>query len=124
MTRATECTETVDSVSVDGYWASGGTVNVLLNAVAASGVHNVLTRTISQSPARALNDGEEGEVTVEMNLTASSLCGLCGGTVRFKINGIQWTVGANDIYQGEYYGGENGLGNMTDAWMTPWFTVN
>jgi hypothetical protein len=49
--NATTATETINSVTIEAYTAAGA-------IVAASGTDRVLTKVLSQSPGRNLNDGE------------------------------------------------------------------
>ena len=112
ITGASAATEGINSVLVDAVWASGTGITP-----SASGAGDVaVNRVVSQSPARNLNDGEQGTVTT--SITISSDSDTSNANVRFWLEGVQWIVGANNIYQGLFYNAENGTSNVTDNWFT------
>jgi len=114
---ATPSTENVNAFFVEAYWSSSTTLAVGASATTDS----VMSRVLSQTPARDLTDGETGTVQVQSTVTSTTTYGA--GTLRFRVEGFQWTVGNNNIYQGEGFIAEERGGNMTDNWFTNWVTV-
>ena len=117
--NATPSSETVNAFFVEAWYSSG-------TELAASGTSGdgslVLTRVLSQSPARNLSDGETGTVEVKMGVAVAS-ASYGAGTMRFNVPALQWTVGNNNIFQGERNNTDNKGANFTDTWFTPWVSV-
>jgi len=111
--HASQTSGIMDMVWVEAYWTSG-------SAIGTSVADGTLTRSVSQNPARNLNDGESGTVTVTMGIESTTSYGL--GTLRFKLEGITWNVGGLAGIQA--YQGNGSGGNVTDDWFTPWYTMN
>ena len=104
------------NVVMEAYWASSAEL-----PLGASPTGPVISKVIAQSPARNLNDGEIGTVTATYNITTNNSYGA--GTLRFRIDGVHWVVGAMSIYEGARWLAENGVGNFTDTWVSDWKAI-
>jgi len=113
---ATPSTETVNAMFVEAYYSSG-------SALATSGTHLVLSRVLTETPVGNISDGTTATIDLTMTATVSSATSYGAGTLRFKVDGIQWTVGNNNVYQGEGFAAENLSADFTDTWFTPWVSV-
>jgi hypothetical protein len=107
-----------NAVYVSAYWSSSAT-----DGISTSGTDLVVANAVSQTPSRDLSDGETGTVNVTTSVTISSATGYGVGTLRYKIDGLHWTVGLIAKYQGEYNDTESRAANFFDTWSTNWTSI-
>jgi len=114
--NATPSTETINAFFAEAYWASGSAV-----AASADIADCNVTRVLAQNPTQNITDG--GSAVVDLTMTVTSTTSEYIGALRFNVHGVQWTVGNNNIYQGEFHDADNKGANFTDTWFTNWVNL-
>ena len=93
----------------EAIWASG--TGITSSGAGANTI--TVTRSISQTPAQNLSDGQVGNVAVQLTVEADTNTYV--GDLRFKVEGTTWAVGGLAGYTGTGSGG-----NYTDSWVSNW----